>query len=169
MLACLKCQTLVTHVLKCYDFCFDFLLRQSLAEHGLVLGMVRTVGAAVYAVVGKVERREHHYSVAVYLFLEFFCQDEHAFVEVFEVALQKYRSFAVGYALGLFSLVENTFYEGAVVPVGTCVLHGFQNFAVVYELFGDFRFYVVHISRRILISHLSAPCVPFCYMLSEGA
>ena len=70
-------QSLVAHILQRDHFLPDVLLAEFLSRDVLVLAVVRTVNASVDAVVGKVQRREHHDPVAVemlfYLFAE--CKD----------------------------------------------------------------------------------------------
>ena len=66
VLARLDRETLVSHILKRDNLCLDLLLRELLTRDVLVLHMVRTVDASVYAVVREIEGREHNYSVAVH-------------------------------------------------------------------------------------------------------
>ena len=58
-------QALVAHVLQRDDLLPDLLLRQLAARDGSVLHVIRTVHAAVYAVVGQVQRRKDDDAVAV--------------------------------------------------------------------------------------------------------
>ena len=62
----------VAHVLQRDNFGADFFLRELLAGNGLVLRVVGTVKAAVYAVVREVERRKQHNAIPVEGLLYFF-------------------------------------------------------------------------------------------------
>ena len=59
ILARLDSEPLVPHILQGYDLSFNLLLGQLFAGDVLVFVVVRAVGAAVDAVVGKVKRGEH--------------------------------------------------------------------------------------------------------------
>ena len=63
-------QALVAHVLQRDDLAADLLLRQLFARDMAVFLMIRAIGAAVYTVVGEVQRRKHHDAVAVELLLD---------------------------------------------------------------------------------------------------
>ena len=65
ILSCFQSKTLVALILKSDNFRADFLLGQLFAGDVLVDGMVGTVSTAVYAIVGKVQRRKHYNTVAV--------------------------------------------------------------------------------------------------------
>ena len=70
ILACLDSKTLVTHILERDDLSLYLLLGELLAADVLVLEVVRTVNAAVYAVVREIQRREHYDSLAVKVLLD---------------------------------------------------------------------------------------------------
>ncbi len=65
MLAGFQGEALVAHVLQGDHLFADFFLREFLAGYALVLRVIRAVHAAVDAVVGQIERGEHHDAVAV--------------------------------------------------------------------------------------------------------
>ena len=67
-------KALMTHVLQRNDFLCDLLLRQLAARDVMVLAVIRAVDAAVHAVVGKVQRREHDNAVAIKLVLDLVCK-----------------------------------------------------------------------------------------------
>ena len=113
-------------------------LRQFLAGNGLVLQVVRAIDTAVYAVVGKVERCEHHDAVAVELPLDFLGKVEDTFRQVGQVAFQQYGGFAVGQSLAKRRLFDELLYQGTVVLMGAGVFQCIDNLLVVDELFRYF-------------------------------
>ena len=51
VLSCLNRKSLVSHILKCYNLCLDFLLSKLLSGDMLILCMIWAVYTAVYAVI----------------------------------------------------------------------------------------------------------------------
>ena len=84
------------HILESDYFTADFLLSQFLSGNVSVLHMVWTVGAAVDAVVGQVQRCEENDAVAVEVFFDLFCQPEDFLVHFFIVAGEKDGGLPVG-------------------------------------------------------------------------
>ena len=96
ILSGLQSQTFVPHILKRDDFLADLLLGQLLPCDMLVLHMIRTVGASIDAVVGKVQRGEHDDTVSVEILLDLFCQLEYLLVHGGILTGKKHGSLSVG-------------------------------------------------------------------------
>ena len=137
-------QPLVAHVLQGDDFVSHFLLRQLLARYVAVLPVVGAVDAAVDAVVGQIQRREHDDAVAVELLLDLPGQRGDLRLHLGVFIGQQHGGFAVGKPLALARLVEDGADEGHVVlvqvGVGECVL----DLLMVDELLRLHGLYVVH-------------------------
>ena len=97
-------QTLVTHILQSNYFRSNLFLCKLLASNMLVLHMIRTVGATVDAVVGKIQRREHNDTVAVKIQLNLLCQLINSLQDCFVLTRQKYGCFTIAQAFTLFCL-----------------------------------------------------------------
>ena len=128
-------QTLVPHILQGYDLPSDFLLGELAAGYGLVLGVVRTIYAAVHAIVGEIERCEHHDAVAVEALLYFFCQMEDAVYQIGDVALQEHGSLTVGQSAAFRRLLKQILYQLPIVLMLRCVLQRIENLLMVDKLF----------------------------------
>ncbi len=74
ILASLQGQALVAHVLQGDDLAGHLLLGQLLSGDVLIFQMIRTVHAAVDAIIGQVQRREDDDPVAIKIFLDLLCQ-----------------------------------------------------------------------------------------------
>ena len=133
--ACFDGQTLVTHVFQGAHFGSDFFLGQLLAGDVLVLGVVWAVNAAIDAVVGQVQRREHDDAVAVEVLLDLLSQRHDLGVFLRIVAGQEHGSFSVGQALAQLGLFEDLIDEGEIVFVGVGISQRIQDFLMVDEFF----------------------------------
>ena len=144
-------ESLVTHVLQRDNFLTHFFLRQLLAGDVLVLVVVRTVNAAVDAVVGEVKRREHNNTVAVEGELDFLRQIIHRLNLFRNLTRQKNGRFAVGQTFAVdtvFGLLRTRLFEDRVdefdvVLVFFGVADGVEDFLVVDEFFRLERFGIV--------------------------
>ena len=96
VLARLDRQTLVPHILQRNDLGAHLLLRELFAGDVLVFEVIRAVNAAVDAVVGQIQRREHHDAVAVKRLLDLVGQAVDLLVLFGNVARQQHRRLAVG-------------------------------------------------------------------------
>ena len=99
ILAGLQSQTLVPHILERDDFLADLFLGQFLPCDMLVLHMIRTVGASIDTVVGKVQRGEHDDTVSVEILLNLFCQLEYLLVHGGVLTGKKHGGLSVGKSL----------------------------------------------------------------------
>ncbi|MPM41931.1 hypothetical protein SDC9_88591 [bioreactor metagenome] len=144
MFAGFQRQAFVAHILKRNGFALDFGRSQLFARDVLVAHVIGAVNTAVDAVVGEVERREHHDPVAVELFLDRPGQGEHRFGFAGKVALEQHRGFAVGQPLALGRPGENGIDQSGVVPVGAGVFQRGGDFGVVDEIGGMGRLDIVH-------------------------
>ena len=97
-------QTLVTHILQSNYFSSNFLLGKLLASNMLILHMIRTVGATINAVVGKIQGSKHNDAVAVKIQLNLLCQLVNSLQDCFVLTRQKHGSFTIAQAFTLFSL-----------------------------------------------------------------
>jgi len=125
----------VTHVFQGAHFGSDFFLGQLLAGDVLVLGVVWAVNAAIDAVVGQVQRREHDDAVAVEVLLDLLSQRHDLGVFLRIVAGQEHGSFSVGQALAQLGLFEDLIDEGEIVFVGVGISQRIQDFLMVDEFF----------------------------------
>ena len=78
-------QSLVSQILQGDDFPADFLLCQLFSRNRPVDCVIRTVGAAVDAVVGEIERCEHDDAVAVEIFFDLLCQSVDLLIFFFDI------------------------------------------------------------------------------------
>ena len=128
-------QALVAHILQRAHFRSDLFLGQFLAGDVLVLGVVWAVNAAIDAVVGQVQRREHDDAVAVEVLLDLLSQRHDLGVFLRIVAGQEHGSFSVGQALAQLGLFEDLIDEGEIVFVGVGISQRIQDFLMVDEFF----------------------------------
>ena len=144
VLAGLDREALVAHVLQGDDLLRDLLLRQLAARDMAVLAVVRTVYAAVHAVVREVERREHDDAVAVKPALDLAGQRVDLLDDLGNLAGEQDGGLPVGKALTFFGLVENFADQRPVVAVFVGVPQGRLDFFVGDELLGFHGFRIVH-------------------------
>ena len=121
-------QPLMPHVLQGDHFAAHFLLRHFFAGNMFVFGMIRTIDAAVDAIVGKIQRRKQNNPVAVKVFFYLFGQRTDFRVFVRRFTGQQNRSFAMGKTLAQFCLVENFINQRYVVFVGFGIFQSRQYF-----------------------------------------
>ena len=138
VLAGFEREPLVPHVLQRDHLGGDLLLRQLLAADVGVAAVVRTVGAAVDAVVRQIKRREHHDPVAVELLLDLLGHGENAVIFLLQIAFQQDRGFAVRKPLAGFRFLENGVNQRLVVLVFPRIREGVEDLLIVDE-FGCFR------------------------------
>ena len=157
VLAALQRKTLVSHVLKRRDLGGYFLLRQFFARDMLVFGVIRTVNAAVYAIVGQVKRREHNYSVAVKILLDFFRQPEKLLVDAAVVAGKQHGGFSVVEPFFPSCFFEDFSNQLRVVLVFVGVFQRRFHFFVADKFLRLHRFGIVHICLLCLRVGKSLP------------
>ena len=75
----------MSQILQGDDFPADFLLCQLFSRNRPVDCVIRTVGAAVDAVVGEIERCEHDDAVAVEIFFDLLCQSVDLLIFFFDI------------------------------------------------------------------------------------
>ena len=80
-------------------------------------GMVGTIDAAVDAVVGEIERGEHHDAVAVEALFHLACELLVALDQVWLVAVEKHGGLAVGQALAFGGFFDDFFNQSTVALV----------------------------------------------------
>ena len=107
----------MSHVLKGDDLAPDLVLGELLARDVLVLHVVGAVDAAVDAVVGEVERREHDDAVAVEVLLDLLGEGIDFGVLLGDVAVEEDSGLAVGESLAETCLVQDFVDERLVVAV----------------------------------------------------
>jgi len=165
-------KALMAHVLKSNDLVPYFLLSELFAGNVLVLHVIRTVHAAVHAVIRKIQRREHDYSVAVECKLYFVCQLIHFLYFFGDVARKQHARFPVGKSragnagavlLGprLFKQRVNKFY---VVLVGVCVRYCFAYFGVVYKFLRLHGFGIVDCHKSFLSCTQNILCIQIFFI-----
>ena len=131
-------EALVSHILKRDNLLLNLLLSELVARNGLVLLMIRAVGAAVDAVVGEIERSEHDDAVAVELLLDLLRHGENAVIFLLQIAFQQDGGFAVRESLAGFRFFKNRVDQRLVVFVLLRISEGFEDLLIVDE-FGCFR------------------------------
>ena len=144
MLARFQRQTFVTHVLQSSNFLNNLFLSQFLSLDCFVLSVVRAVNAAVYAVVGQVQRREHYDSVAVEFFFDFVSQLEDFFVNLRVVTFQQQHCFLISETFAILGSCQQSTDSFQVVFVFFRPRQGAFYLCVINEFCCDFRFAVIH-------------------------
>ena len=130
-----QCQTLVTHVLKGDHFRADLLLRQFFTGDVLILIMIGTVQAAVDAIVGEVQRREHDDPVAVDLLFDPFCQGKDPFVFLRQFAVQQHQCLPVSQPFALLGFGDDAVDIFLILFLRFREGEGIQNFLMADEFF----------------------------------
>ena len=95
VLARLDGKTLVTHILKSNDLLTNLILSKLLSGNLLVLHMIGTVYTLINAVIGKVKRSKHNYSVAVEGFLYLACKVVHLLCHLGDITGEKHTCLSV--------------------------------------------------------------------------
>ena len=95
VLASLKGEALVAHILERYNLTAYLLLRKLAAWNSLVLSVIGAVYTAIHAVVREIQGCEHHYAVAIDLLLEAACNSEYALLNLLILHFDEYRSLTV--------------------------------------------------------------------------
>ena len=121
----------MTHVLKGDHLPADLLLGQLLSGNVFVLRVVGTVNAAVDTVIGQIQRREHHDSVAVEILLDLLGQGVYFLVFLLQIAVQQNDGFLVGQPLPQPGFGQNLVDQRRVMLVGLPVGQCLQDFTVV--------------------------------------
>ena len=137
-------QPLMPHILQRNHLAADFVLRELFAADGLVFVVVRTVNAAVYAVIRQVQRREHYDTVAVEFPLDFPREREHFLVQILNIALQKHRRLAVRQPLAVLRTLNQSVNQPAVRLILLCIAQSVHNLLIIYKLLCFRRLNVVH-------------------------
>ena len=106
--------------------------------------MVRAVGASVDAVVGQVERREHHDAVAVEIFLDLFRQLVDLLILIFERTGEKDGSLPVGESFSLLRFLDDRVDQFDIFLVLVCIGKCLEDFLVVDKIVCAFRIYIIH-------------------------
>ena len=161
VLARLDRQALMPHVLQCDDLGAHLVLRELFAGDVLVFEVIGAVDAAVDAVVGKIQRCEHHDAVAVERQLDLVGELVHLLDLVGEVAGEQHRRLAVvkpraDDAIAAFArarLVENRVDQFDVALVGFGIGDGVQDLLIVDEFLRLEGFGVI--DRHVFCSFLA--------------
>ena len=136
-------QALVTQFFKRAHFLADLFLRE--LDAGDAVGAAEpAVFAVVHAVVGKIERREHHDALAVNAFLDLLGQMEDAIQRGRIFHIQKHRGLAVGEAPAFCSPGEDAFDVGRIGGEACRFFNAGTYFGVVNELVGVTGFGIIH-------------------------
>ncbi len=125
----------MSHVLQSDDLLTYLLLSKLFAGNMLVLAVIRTVHAAVNAVVGKVQRRKHNDTVSVKILFYLTRQLVDLLVSIRKSAVQKHRSLTVGKTPALFCFCNNAVDKLGVVLVFFGVIESFQYLGIVNKFF----------------------------------
>ena len=133
ILSGLQCKAFVSHILKRDHFAGDLLLRKLFPPDVLVLAVIRTVGAAVHAVVRQIQRRKHHNAVAVELLLDLLCQSKNPFLFLRQLAFQKHGRLPMRKPFALRGLFQDRVHQFAIVLVLFRVGDGVLNLLIVDE------------------------------------
>ena len=136
ILTALYGKSLMAKILKRNNLLLDLILCKLFACDVLILKMIRAIQAAVYAVVGKIERCENNNSVAIKCKLYFLSQLEYLFINSRIVARQQNRSLPM----------RKAFAEASVsLLYGTCLFEYFLDkshivfvLVRVFQRFEDF-------------------------------
>ena len=72
----------MSHILQSDNLAANLLLRQLHAANMLIARMIRTVHAAIDAVIGEIQRRKQHDALPVQLLFNLPRQMEHFFVQI---------------------------------------------------------------------------------------
>ena len=131
VLAGLQGQALVPHILEGHHLTANLLLGQLFSGYVFVLGVVGTVNAAVDAVVGQIQGREHHDSVAVEILLDLLGQGVYLLVFLLQIAVQQHDGFLVRQPLSQLRFRQDFVDQSRVVLVGLPVGQCFHDFTVV--------------------------------------
>ena len=102
---------------------------------GLVLEMIRTIYTSVHAIIGQVERGEHHDAVSVEFLLDVACQLVDALYQIGFLAFQKHHGFAMRESLAKSSLLDERLNEGTVILVLAGVFQRFLYLGMADEFF----------------------------------
>ena len=151
VLSGLEREALVSHVLQGDDFLSDLLLGQLFAGDVAVLGVIRTVNAAVDAVVGQIERGKHDDAVTIKVLLDLLCQGVNLLVFVLQGAVEQHGCLPVSKAPALARLVQDLIDERAVCAVLLCVVQRLQDLLVVDEVVCAGGFGIVHVFLSPLV------------------
>ena len=107
--------------------------------------MIRTVQAAVDAVIREIQRREKHYTVSVVCLLDLFCDLEH-FLDAFRIFTgQQNRRLPVGQSRSVLrclkitraSLLKDRIDQFEIVLICFGISQSFLDFFVIDKLVGD--------------------------------
>ena len=138
-------QALVAHVLQRDDLAADLLLRQLFARDMAVFLMIRAIGAAVYTVVGEVQRCEHHDAVAVELLLDLGSLRKNALQRVLVLAGKQDGRFPVRQSLEFVGLVDQAVDQFQVVFVFVRIAERIANFLIVDKFGCNGGLWIIHI------------------------
>ena len=144
VLARFEQKTFMPHVLQRDHFTTNFVLRELLADDVFVFCVVRAVDATIHAVIGEVEGRKEHDTLAVDVLLYLDRSVKNCLVAVREITRQEDGGFAVSEAFALRSLMNQCFNERTVGLMFFCISERGFNLVVVDEVLGGLRFRVVH-------------------------
>ena len=100
----------------------NLLHRQLLAAHRCIAGMKAAIYAAIYTVVGYIERREEDNAPAVDTFLDFLCERIKFMFKLLVVYLQQNSRFAVGEPVTPPCLIQNGTNCGRISGEMLCLL-----------------------------------------------
>ena len=123
----------MTHILERDDLSLYLLLGELLAADVLVLEVVRTVNAAVYAVVREIQRREHYDSLAVKVLLDLLGEGVYL-LELFGIlAGEKHARLSVVDTLAQLGFFDDGVDKLHIVLVFVGVTEGVEDLGVVDE------------------------------------
>ena len=144
VLARFEQKTFMPQVLQRDHFTANFVLRELLADDVFVFGVVRAVNATVDAMIGEVEGRKEHDTLAVDVLLYLDRSVKNRLVAVREIARQEDGGFAVSEAFALRCLMDEGFDERAVGLMFFRISERGFNLVVIDEVLSGLRFRVVH-------------------------
>ena len=144
VLARFQGQTLMAHVLQGDDLAGHFLLGQLFADDVLVAGVVGAVDAAVDAVIGQVQRREHDDAVAVELVLDAVGQPVQGLYPVRQLTGQQDGGFPVAQAFAERGFGKDAVDEPGIAGVFRRPGKGLLHLFVIYEFFGMQGMGIIH-------------------------
>ena len=130
-----QCKAFMPHILQCDDFRANLILRQFFAGDMFILKMVGAVQTAVDAIIGKIQRREHHDAVAVNVLFDLFCQRKDLCHFFRDITFQQHQCFPMGETFALGGFCQDRIDQGNIIFVFSGIGDGIQDLAVVDKFF----------------------------------
>ena len=150
-------QSLVTHILQCYDLPSHLFLGELLSGYMLILDVIRTIHTPIYTVVGQIQRREHNYSVAVEVLLDLLRQIIYLIYLVRHLTRKKHGCLPVGKPLPELCLLYDTVDKLLIVLVLIRIVQRLTDLAIIYEVLCLHGSHIIHFLSAFFLVY----CMPF--------